>query len=225
VEIVLLNIGVEKMADDEWFRNSRWELEDQNAFFERLSRSRGNNNKAQYARIKALSLARSGNKYLVIGAKDLLKRIIQEWPDRSELASCYLQLAECEELLGNLESTVDWYRKSLQQEKIYPNVRTMAWTQFPLFVVKNHLRKHYGESLKILSEFEPDFTFPKDQFVVFAVRSLIASENGDHQNARENAEKALQLAGVKDSGLRYHPKVGLVEDQQEIINRLEKILH
>jgi len=212
------------MVDDDWFRNPRWGPDDQKAFFERLSRSRGNFNKSQYARTKASALLGTKKKNLVFAAKDLLNKIIQEWPDKSDLAPCFLELANCEVFLGKIDFAIGFYRKCLQQEKINPNMRTEAWVEFPLLIIRNNLSNYYDEALKVLSEFKSSFPFPYDMFVVHGVQSLIAYENGNLKYAEENAKKALEIADVKTTGLSYHPKVGLVVGQEDIIARLRQIV-
>jgi hypothetical protein len=68
------------------------------------------------------------------------------------------------------------------------------------------------EVLRIFSEFreESGVTFPVLEYRYWAVKATIAQSCGDITAARDYASRALAEGSKAHSGLRYHPKVGLV---------------
>src|SRR5215217_719692 len=72
--------GMPHTMSDEWFRSSLWREKDRELFEAKLARAH-KGNRAQYLRIKALSLAESGDKAARAAAGDLFERIFSEYPD------------------------------------------------------------------------------------------------------------------------------------------------
>src|SRR5262245_57279217 len=98
------------MTSKDWFRQTTWSREDEQAFFSRLARSRGSLHKAQYLRIQAYSLAETGNEALVSAALSLLNRLLTEFPEPSQLVAAHFQAARCHERLGDLGAAVNQFR-------------------------------------------------------------------------------------------------------------------
>ena len=209
---------------DDWFRNARWNSVEETAFLKRLSRSRSTYSKAQYARIKASYLQDSADPVRVRAAIALLNRTIVEWPVESELACCYWQLANCHLKLGDLDQSIESFRKCFNQERVYPNAGTRAWSDFSRFVAERRLKHLYDEALEIMRSREKSAIFPIDKFFLHAVRAVIAREQGNLEYARREAAEALEQATRSDSGMANHPTLGLVEGQERWITKLNVIL-
>jgi hypothetical protein len=73
----------------------------------------------------------------------------------------------------------------------------------------------FDDALKVLQEHRTRLLLPIDQFLWYGIYALITDVRGERQAARDYAAKALHFSGLTDSGLRYHPKLGLVEAQHE----------
>jgi tetratricopeptide (TPR) repeat protein len=200
------------MSQNDWFRRSTWTDHDRDEFNARLKRSRGAGRKALYLRIQAVHLAEAR---LHAAAIELLDRMFAEFPDKIELGRAHLQKAESLGYLGQTELAINEFRAALQAERDFPNVRSQTWLEFGWFVVQRQLTELYDEVLIVLEEFrdESGLTFPVMEFRYSTVRSLIAESRGDGAAACELAKQALVAASKEHSGLKYHPKLGLVGSQ------------
>jgi len=203
---------------DEWFRNDRWDAEEEAAFFALLGRRRKAALTSQYGRIKAAVLEATGDPRKIRGAVDILGRILTKWSVDSDLALCTWQLARCHLILGDLDAALRELQLTLRWEEQFPRWLTGAWSDFAQLVVSRQMREHYGEVLSLLRVREKVFLFPADHFIAHASRSLIAWENGAKAVAREEADKAL--AEVE----RPHEHKGLARGYDDLVARLRKIV-
>ncbi len=208
------------MSREDWYRRSTWTDRDREEFNDRLRRSRGAGNKAQYLRIQAGYLAEAG---LPAEAIELLDRMFSEFPERIQLGEAHLQKAECLGKLGQIAQAIQEFRSALQAQRDIPNVQSKAWVIFPWFVVEYQLTELYDEATAVLEEFRDDSwpAFPDIRYRYCVVHSLVAEAYGDLPTAREYAIQALAEAAKDNSGLRYHPTIGLVGS---LGNRFEKKL-
>lgn len=199
----------------EWFRRTNWTLTDQEEFFTRLGRSRGQFQKAQYLRIQATYLE---NKYPSVSL-ELLRLVVSEFPEPSQLAQTYLQMAHCHLRLTELDLAIQCFRKALAQEADLPSVLTQAYLDFPVFVVASNRIDLFPEVDCILGDHASQLTFPADHYKYHMCRAIIADHNGDGVAASQHASAALSAAAQQHSGFRYHPKVGLVKKQDKTIQK------
>ncbi len=207
------------MGRDDWFRRTTWTEKDKAAFFERLGRSRGAGNKAQYVRIQAAHLAQAG---LHNDAIELLDLFFVEFPDDLFRAMAHHQKAQSLAATGQTEAAIEQFRLTIQAEQDRPNVRTQVWLDFPWFVATNRMRDLYDEALGVLDRHRASLLLPVEEYRMAATCALLAAEDGRTADAREQARLALAAAAKEHSGLRYHPTLGLVEEQDKAVrNRLE----
>ncbi len=209
------------MGRDNWYRRTTWTESDREAFFARLNRSRSASTKDQYLRIQALYLQKVGTEEMLRAALELLDLLLEQSPDSFQLASAYLQKAECLLALGDKAGAIEYFRKALQREREYPSVQTTAGLEFGWMIVEQGLSHLYDEALEAIqayAERKPGPMFPYQRYVVNAVRAIIAEERGYHEIASELAQRALNAAAQTHSGFRYHPKVGLVQNTDNPIH-------
>ncbi|MGB7748733.1 MAG: hypothetical protein WBN75_15770, partial [Verrucomicrobiia bacterium] len=100
-------------------------------------------------------------------------------------------------------------------EREFPNVKTYAFIEFGKLVAEKKLTQFFDEALSALEKelSSRGIQFPADTFNAFGIRSIIAAQRGQVEKAKEFAKVALEAAAKIDSGLRYHPTVGLVRDK------------
>jgi tetratricopeptide (TPR) repeat protein len=209
---------------NEWYRKASWTKEDQDDFSTRLQRCRSDANRAQYLRIQASHLQLLAAPEMYQSALVLLERILTDFPSRFELAMTHFQKAECFEGLGDPRRALESYRRALQAEREFKNMKTNAWLEFGWLVVRHGFTDAYTETLAIMDEFKGQLMFPVERFRYFGILAIISAHNSDVAVARDFAAKALAATLTKDSGFRYHPTVGLVKNPDEkIIGRLQKI--
>ena len=199
----------------EWFRRTSWEPSDRNDFFTKLARSRGS--KSQFLRIQALHLQEAA---IFEPALELLDLLVSQHPDDLDLASAHLQRAGCLTALGRYDEAIEAFRDVFRQEHRFPNVRTHAWIDFGWLAIQHGSAELYEDVLKMINE-QPDpvLLLPFDRYRLNAVLAVIADELGEREAARRHATTALQAASESKSGLRYHPKLGLVKNVEPDLHR------
>jgi hypothetical protein len=209
----------------DWFRKRTWTESDEADFWQRLKRARAHN-KAQYLRIQASHLAGVGSAELRQVALRLLTLLILEFPSRLELSCAFAQRGDIHRRGERISEALADYRSAIEQERAFPNAKTMAWLRFGSLIALLRMRLLYDEALTVLRERESDAMFPVDLFVLHAVRSLIAEDRGAIEDAERLAKLAIAFATKVHSGLRYHPKLGLVESEgctiREILHSVEE---
>jgi len=210
---------------EDWFRKTSWTKEDSDDFFAHLKRARPYN-RSQYLRIQASYLAGVGTNELTQRALALLEILFVDYPDRLEMACAYLQKGECLSWLGNINDAVEFFKKSIDFQRQFPNVQNQAVIIFGLTAIENKLRAEYETVLNLLDEFEEDLSeFPVDRFRVFGIRAVIAQELGDRNSAASFAKQALLEAKKEHSGFWKHTKMGLVgENDRALRERLERMI-
>lgn len=212
------------MAND-WFRRKSWTELDSSEFFDRLKRSRGPANKAQYLRIQAVELLDVGTKEAALAAISLLRLLLQEYPVQGEIAPAYSCMGECQELLAQWDEAVSSYRKALHQQRVFPNLQTNAQLRFAQVVALQRRSADYGEALSYLEEWSCLSDFPVMVFMECSARAMIHHDRSEKEQACVWAHRALDAAERTHSGFRYHAKLGLAgEKGAERVAQMRAIL-
>ena len=212
-----LSVGVSLPMSDDWFRRHTWTQVEQAEFFARLHRSRGAFHKAQYARIQAYELHKVGGARYAREALELLDMIVQSWMEEAQRASVHHQRAECLRDLGRDADAIAAYRDTFGEQRRLPSYLTNAHRDFAWWIAASGKHEFFDEALNVLEEFsrEGGITFPASAYLAEGARALIQHARGDRQLASTHARRALDAAGMKHSGRRYHPTVGLVQTRDE----------
>lgn len=210
------------MADTEWYRKTTWTEEDQSHFFQKLKRAR-QWSRSQYLRIQAYYLQKAE---IFLPAIELLEQFVADYPDDAHLAVTWEQMAECKRAVGDVDGAVEAYRRSVAQMRVRTNVMTSAAQDFPLMVAELGLTELFDEAKGLLGADAADNAlFAVGGFKLHAARALILASEGYHDGAHSEAVKALDLAGIRKSGIPHHQNIGLVgKSQADIIRRLLDIV-
>jgi tetratricopeptide (TPR) repeat protein len=201
-------------ARDDWYRNKEWNKLIAATFAARLRRAR---QKEQYLRIQASYLAHA---YPNV-ALELLDQYF-ELGGKFDHATAYVTRGEAFLALGKISEALDSYEAALRREDEFPNVKTLAYVEYPYLIAVHDLSSHYDRALDVLDRRKSDLMFPTDHFMWHAARAIILSAIGQSATAREDARAALDAAGQDHSGFSHHPKVGLVGDKHaEALRRLQ----
>ena len=195
------------MGSEDWYRNKNWTPEIESEFLEKLRRAR---DKSQYLRIQASYLAKSHPNATL----DLLERFFS-LPDNPEQAQAFSDAAIAYLALGQTGEAIASLRKALKRERQPLSNKTQAGSQFALLVAEQSLESHFDEALGVLAEAQSDLFLRSMQFEWHAAYSLIYAARGERENAREHATQALAVAENTRSGLRNHPRAGLVRDEYD----------
>jgi hypothetical protein len=205
----------------DWFRRKSWSPRDANEFFARLERSRSDFHKAQYLRLQAFELQHAEGRRLKRVALQLLDKLIREYPEPSQLASAYLQRAECLVDLEGLDAGLESYRASFVAMREHPNFLPSTHLDFGWAVVVHDRADLIDEALNALEEFssEGDFMFPANAYRYFAVVAFASHWGGDLASAARFAQYAVDQAAKSRNVLARHSKLGLVRNPDRRINQ------
>jgi tetratricopeptide (TPR) repeat protein len=199
------------MARHDWFTNKDWNHEIESAFFTKLGRAK---HKAHYLRIQAGILA---NNY-----PETALRLLDAYfamGDQLDRAQAHMERATAFLALGKLEHAIQEYESALTVEATRPNFRTQAIFDLPLLIAERKDQAPYGRALDILRQSASNAVWHFDRFRWQAAQALIRRALGKLSEAREHARAALEAASHANSGLRYHPTVGVVGERYDPVRR------
>ncbi|MGN7809329.1 hypothetical protein [Flavobacterium sp. 22076] len=101
----------------DWFRKKTWAKDDEEHFFTKLSRAR-KNGRAQYLKIQAIELLYTKDNKLLNIAKELLQKVLDDYPDNNlEKSSVYKTFGDIFLLEKNLEKQSNIIEKQLILKK------------------------------------------------------------------------------------------------------------
>jgi len=202
-------------AQKDWFRRKTWTDSDRQEFEATLGRAR-RPGRAQYLRIQAFHLAEKDDPTLLRPALELLDRALCDYPDDVvERAPALHQKADCLWRLGDTRAAIEAYRDTFRAEETTRRVGTGAWLEFSMRVVREGMADLYREVEALLERRAQDpssLTFPVQKYQFHLVLAVIAHEAGHRDGAVDHARRALDAAGLRHSGFRYHAGLGLVDN-------------
>ncbi|WP_338840749.1 hypothetical protein [Flavobacterium ginsenosidimutans] len=202
----------------DWYRKKSWTKEDEEHFFAKLSRAR-KDGRAQYLKIQAIELVETKEPKLLNVAKELLEKILDEYPnDNFNKSSVYNTLGDIFLLENTTEKAIEYYKKSIDFEKVYPNVKTDSYLIYSELIIKNQLSHEYLSVEKLLEETISDLLFPIDKYKVFSILAILNYYNSKKEIAKEYAELANENAQAETSGLRYHKYLGIVSQRDKFFD-------
>lgn len=204
----------------DWYRKKTWAKEDEEHFFTKLARAR-KDGRAQYLKIQAIELLYTKDNKLLKIAKELLQKVLDDYPDDNlEKSSVYKTFGDIFLLEKNLEKAIEYYRKAIDFEKVYPNVKTNSDIIYSELIIKNKLTNEYLNVEKILEEKISGLLFPIDKYKVFSMLAILNYYNSNIQTAKEYAQLANENAQAETSGLRYHKHLGIVSERDDFFDRI-----
>ena len=200
------------MSTDDWYRNTDWSETIASQFEAKLRRAR---RKEQYIRIQACMLATSRPDV----AHFLLDRYF-EMQDDFDHAQAHVDRATAYLSEGKIEETIASYEAAIKREAEFPNLRTQAYVELPYLVAVRGTVNHYARAVEVLDAHQERLMFAIDHFKWNAAQAIIAHALGNPTAAKLYAAAALSAAERDNSGFRYHPTVGLVQNNYSEIQTL-----
>lgn len=220
------------MAQDDWFRNKTWNNEIKNRFEEKLSRSRGAHNKAQYLRIQATNLLDSLNEDLQIVGVTLMERLFQDFPtEYLETISGKEQLGDYYFRKGDLTKAETFYRQVTDHYKLKNRSGTSGVADIKLVETMLALDQtdKYPAAYQLLTD---DFkrtggsfsmSMNANRFFYSRVAAELCYRLGKKSEAKIFADNALELAKITEPQFSRHKTVGLVTASKQMLERLAVI--
>jgi tetratricopeptide (TPR) repeat protein len=193
------------MARHDWYRNTEWNAQVSQEFEAKLARAR---RKEQYLRIQACTLAPIHPHV----ALSLLERYFA-LPEQVDAAQAHVDRATAFLAQEQIDAALSAYESALAREAEFPNLLTHAYLNLPFEIATRKLTERFPQAIKLLEEHKDRLMFAVDFFMWNSSQAIIAYELGQRIRSREYAKAALKAAERDNSGLRYHPDVGLVIGQ------------
>lgn len=214
--------------DDSWYSSPNWTDADQKLFYEKLSRSRGDYYKQQYARVKAMSLIKTNKPSKLRAAIELLDISMREWCTRElELNEARATIGRAYRQLGDLDKAVSAYEASITWH--HTNSRHLGYWEYPEMIISLGITNKYPRALEIIHKLADDdsqLSLEIHKFIYHAVRAIVFAHQNNSILAYSEAMLAISIANVKRSIFRYHPTVGLVDTKKykPLIKKLKRLL-
>jgi tetratricopeptide (TPR) repeat protein len=204
----------------DWYRRKTWTKTDEEEYFAKLSRAR-KDGRPQYLKIQAIELVETKDLKLLDIAELLIQKLFTDYPDdKLERSSSLETLGDIYKLRQQFDRAIEFYKKAIDFEEIYPNVQTQAYLEFSELVVKHKIQDHYDFAEQIVSKRIKGSIFPIEKYKAFSILSIISSFKGDKAKAEEFAVFADKNASAETSGLRYHKYLGIVKERDSLLDRL-----
>lgn len=206
---------------EDWFRLPDWDAQARDEFERRLARARPYN-RAQYLRIKGLSLLDAGE---TDGARSLWLRVLE---DEGEYAT--VQQASALEHLGDSYASddplaaLDFYERSLEGGRLGRGTTCTQHIKMAELLLKEPTPSRVERASDLLGRWpeETQLPFPNAHFRWNLAVIELAQAVGDRDAAQEAARRALDLAG-RGPVFPRHKTVGVVQTDRRTMKRLARL--
>jgi tetratricopeptide (TPR) repeat protein len=204
----------------EWYRKKSWTETDEEHFFAKLKRAR-KDNRAQYLRIQAVELIQTNKPQLLEVAESLLTQMLTEYPDEDfSIASALNSLGDIYQKQQKLEKAIEFYKKSVDFEKKYPNVKTQSYLDYSELILRTNKIDKFDYTKRIILERFNDVFLPIEKYRASSILSVIYYYENQVELADKYANIAEQNAKKETSGLRYHKHFGVVNERKKWLDDL-----
>jgi hypothetical protein len=206
-----------------WYRDPRWNQRIEDEFERRLARARAHN-RPQYLRIKGLTLLESGGASERPAARDLLQRVIDDYPDSLDVVWVHEALAGFYEEEGALVDAEAHWRAALRLS-LEGNVHGDAQLRLPELLIRTEEDEKVADAEAILStiDVQRDLAFKSQRFRYAVCRARLAIARDDSGEAAEYAAAALRETAVDTPDFPRHPHIGRVLADDDLLRELRRL--
>ncbi len=227
-EYQVFNLIGKKMSKEDWYRNTSWNEEIEEAFENRLKRSRGDFNKSQYLRIQASHLLYSQNEKFQEKGVELMKRVISSYPNESDSVFANEQLGDFYLAKSDFENAEKYFRvvTEFYYTKNRSNTSGLADLKLCEVILQTKQKEKFEEAYKIFNKFEKTggrLLLNSDRFYYGNLRANLCYEMKKYDEASEFAKQTLEIAQITEPQFNKHKTVGLVNATEEQIEKLKMI--
>jgi hypothetical protein len=204
----------------DWFRQKSWNDEIEGNFFKKLARARIQL-RPQYLKIQAIELIATQNPTALAAAEMLLQQFLADYPDNKiDRSASFKCLGDIYKLRGELMPSLEYYKKAIEYEAIYPNVQTDAYLDFAEIVIKLEKEALYPLVLSLILSRVENNPFPIEKYRSYSFLAIISFRKGELGPADQYSSLAAQSASTKQSDFYYHRDLGIVSEKEKWIESL-----
>jgi Tfp pilus assembly protein PilF len=207
---------------DEWFRSPSWREPDRELFEAKLARAR-KHNKAQYVRIKALSLAESGDTTACTAAGELFDRIFRDYPDDElQVTMAHADKARWHRRRGEHDEAVEHYRRAVALEDVLGSIDWGADLDLAELLVERN--EDLDEAQAMLDRAAADdVAFKLQRWRWLATDARLAAKLGQRDRSMASAGAALELLDDDSPDFPRHPDLGHIDTDRGTIRELKRL--
>ncbi len=217
------------MSREDWYRNTEWSQETQDAFWARWRRSRSDFHKAQYLKFQGCTLANQPDLRIAENGRALLHQVIREFPNETmQVGGSWDGLGHSFEKHRMLNDALIAYKRCIDVFDAYTgNVDTGADIHFAYLVATEQMWEHIDQARAYINnriDADESNPFPLHWFRIYAAKALIEHHRGNKLSACDAAREAIGAAEIKRTGLKYHSDLGVVDLSNKKTKRVVKAL-
>ena len=158
-------------------------------------------------------------------AESLLLKLLEEYPDvRTEKSLAYNLLGEIYLFRSDIDSAIEYLKKSIAFEKEFPNVKTSSYLDYSELIIKNRKTEHYQYVKELIGSRIDSVIFPVEKYKLASILSIIYKSENNLELAKKYAEIAEENAKQETSGLSHYRKkhLGIVKERTEWLDNRVK---
>lgn len=207
---------------DEWFRSPSWREQDRHLFETKLSRAR-KRDRAQYLRIKALSLAESANNENRAAAGELYERLFTEHSDDElQVAMAHADKARWHRERGEHAEAARHYRRAVALEDTLTNLDSGADLDLAELLVE--LKQDLDEAEAMLDRAAAkDMPFTSQRWRWLVTDARLAASVGQRDRSAASARAALELLDDEAPDFSRHPGLGHLEADHGTVREIQRL--
>ena len=207
---------------EEWFRSQDWSAKAQEDFEARLRRAR-EYNRPQYLAIKAGALLAYGGKGEAAGARHLLLRVIETYPESLDVVGAHELLGQLDVREGDRHGAERHYREALRlspERHVWGDARL----SLPELLIEDGSDEAQREAGGLLDALPPiALTFSSQRFRYAVARARLARDSGHRAEARRYADDALREAEMAKPDFSRHSTVGRVTADPTALREMNEL--
>jgi tetratricopeptide (TPR) repeat protein len=175
-------------------------------------------------RIKALALLDAGGPAKHLAARDLLLRVLREYPDSLDVVIAHERLGELYESEGASDDAEAHYREALHLS-LEGNVQGDANLRLPELLISSGQADKLADAEAVLAtiDVERDLAFASQRFRYAVCRARLAAARHSPDEASDYAAEALRLASTSRPDFARHPTVGRVVAAESLIREMQRL--
>ena len=186
---------------EEWYRNAEWSPAIQNAFFDRLSRSKSGRD--QQLAIQVFSLSDSYPKV----ALSLADYYFETRSDNFQDGLVHLSCARTNGKLRRTSNALKDFHKALHWQNDNPNHDVGADLEYAYFVAIGLLTTEYENARQAISRRERVFFEQSSMLKLHVAQAVLFADTGDDDMAQNSADWAIRFFGSKGVPHGVHKKL------------------